>query len=98
MGNPRVEFVRQCSKDNNISYGCAISEAGVAYRSMKKVGNPKEKKVKQSFRQKKQKKRKNLRKLNHLKELEENILKDRMKQRKKIERCIKITEELSVIK
>jgi len=35
MGNPWVEFVRQYSKDNNISYGCAISEAGVAYRAMK---------------------------------------------------------------
>ena len=35
MGNPWVEFVRQYSKDNNISYGCAISEAGPAYRAMK---------------------------------------------------------------
>jgi len=35
MGNPWVEFVRQYSKDNNISYGCAISEAGQAYRAMK---------------------------------------------------------------
>jgi len=30
MGNPWVEFVRAYAKDNNISYGCAISEAGVA--------------------------------------------------------------------
>ena len=44
MGNPWVEFVRQYAKDNNISYGCAISEAGVAYRSMKKGGNPKQEK------------------------------------------------------
>jgi len=35
MGNPWVEFVRQYSKDNNKSYGCAISEAGPAYRAMK---------------------------------------------------------------
>ena len=35
MGNAWVEFVRQYSKDNNISYGCAISEAGPAYRAMK---------------------------------------------------------------
>ena len=35
MVNPWVEFVRQFSKDNNISYGCAISEAGPAYRAMK---------------------------------------------------------------
>ena len=35
MGNPWVEFVRQYSKDNHISYGCAISEAGPAYRAMK---------------------------------------------------------------
>ena len=44
MGNPWVEFVRQYAKDNNISYGCAISEAGVAYRSMKKGENPKQEK------------------------------------------------------
>ena len=51
MGNPWVEFVRQYSKDNNISYGCAISEAGPAYRAMKaKNAKPKEKKVKQSFK------------------------------------------------
>ena len=35
MPNPWVDFVRQYAKDNNISYGCAISEAGVAYRKMK---------------------------------------------------------------
>ena len=44
MGNPWVEFVRQYRKDNNISYGCAISEAGPAYRSTKKGGNPKQEK------------------------------------------------------
>ena len=44
MPNAWVEFVRQYAKDNNISYGCAISEAGVAYRSMKKGGNPKQEK------------------------------------------------------
>jgi len=35
MGNPWVEFVRQYAKDNNLSYDCAISEAGPAYRAMK---------------------------------------------------------------
>jgi len=45
MGNPWVEFVRQYAKDNNISYGCAISEAGVAYREMKGIQvKPKDKK------------------------------------------------------
>ena len=44
MPNPWVDFVRAYAKDNNISYGCAISEAGVAYRSMKKGGNPKQEK------------------------------------------------------
>ena len=44
MPNAWVEFVKQYAKDNNISYGCAISEAGVAYRSIKKGGNPKQEK------------------------------------------------------
>ena len=44
MPNPWVDFVRAYAKDNNISYGCAISEAGVAYRSIKKGGNPKQEK------------------------------------------------------
>jgi hypothetical protein len=35
MDNPWVEFLKQYSKDNSISYGCAISEAGPAYRAMK---------------------------------------------------------------
>ena len=35
MDNPWVEFVRQYSKNNNIHYGCAISEAGPAYPAMK---------------------------------------------------------------
>jgi hypothetical protein len=39
MPNPWVDFVRQYAKDNNISYGCAISEAGVAYRAMKQEKN-----------------------------------------------------------
>ena len=42
MGNPWVEFGRAFAKENNLSYGCAISEAGPAYRSMKKGGNPKQ--------------------------------------------------------
>ena len=39
MVNQWVQFVRQYAKDNNISYGCAISEAGPAYRNMKRGGN-----------------------------------------------------------
>ena len=35
MGNPWIDFLKQYSKDNIISYGCAISEAGPAYRAMK---------------------------------------------------------------
>jgi len=31
MVNQWVQFVRQFAKDNDISYGCAISEAGPAY-------------------------------------------------------------------
>ena len=48
MPNAWVEFVKQYAKDNNISYGCAISEAGVAYRSIKKeeILNKKKKKEK----------------------------------------------------
>jgi len=44
MPNPWVDFVRQYAKENNLSYGCAISEAGAAYRSMKKGRNPKQEK------------------------------------------------------
>ena len=39
MVNKWVDFVRQYAKENNISYGCAISEAGQAYRNMKKEVN-----------------------------------------------------------
>jgi hypothetical protein len=35
MRNAWVEFVRQYAKENNLSYGCAISEASPAYRKMK---------------------------------------------------------------
>jgi hypothetical protein len=44
MVNQWVQFVRQYAKDNNISYGCAISEAGPAYRNMKQGGNSKREK------------------------------------------------------
>ena len=44
MVNPWVVFVKAYAKEHNLSYGCAISEAGVAYRSMKKGGNPKQEK------------------------------------------------------
>ena len=43
MPNAWVEFVRQYAKENNLSYGCAISEAGPAYRKMKAMNaKPKE--------------------------------------------------------
>ena len=35
MPNAWVEFVRQYARENNLSYGCAISEASPAYRKMK---------------------------------------------------------------
>jgi len=39
MPNAWVEFVRQYAKDNNLSYGCAISEASPAYRKIKQEKN-----------------------------------------------------------
>jgi len=45
MVNQWVQFVRQYAKENNISYGCAISEAGPAYRNMKQGGNSKRERV-----------------------------------------------------
>jgi len=39
MVNKWVDFVRQYAKENNVSDGCAISEAGQAYRNMKKELN-----------------------------------------------------------
>jgi len=45
MVNQWVQFVRQYAKDDNISYGCAISEAGQAYRKMKQGGNSKRERV-----------------------------------------------------
>jgi len=44
--NPWVDFIRQYAKENDISYGCAISEAGPAYRNMKQGGNSKRERVK----------------------------------------------------
>ena len=40
-----VDFVRQYAKDNNISYGCAIFEAGSAYRNMKQGGDTRRERV-----------------------------------------------------
>ena len=45
MVNQWVQFVRQFAKDNNISYGCAISEAGPAYRNMKRGGDTRRERV-----------------------------------------------------
>ena len=39
MPNAWVEFVRQYAKENNLSYGCAISEASPAYRKIKQEKN-----------------------------------------------------------
>ena len=44
MVNQWVQFVKEFAKENNISYGCAISEAGPAYRNMKQGGNSKREK------------------------------------------------------
>ena len=45
MVNQWVQFVRQFAKDNNISYGCTISEAGPAYRKMKRGGDTRRERV-----------------------------------------------------
>ena len=45
MVNQWIVFVRQYAKDNNISYGCAISEAGPAYRNMKRGGDTRRERV-----------------------------------------------------
>ena len=45
MVNQWVQFVRQFAKDTNISYGCAISEAGPAYRNMKRGGDTRRERV-----------------------------------------------------
>ena len=45
MVNQWVQFVRQFAKDNTISYGCAISEAGPAYRNMKRGGDTRRERV-----------------------------------------------------
>ena len=45
MVNQWVQFVRQFAKDNNISYGCAISETGPAYRNMKRGGDTRRERV-----------------------------------------------------
>jgi len=45
MVNQWVQFVRQFAKDNNISYGCAISDAGPAYRNMKRGGDTRRERV-----------------------------------------------------
>ena len=41
MPNAWVTFLKQYAQENNISYGCAISEAGPAYRKMKAEQNQK---------------------------------------------------------
>jgi len=45
MVNQWVQFVKEYARENNISYGCAISEAGQAYRNMKQGGNSKRERV-----------------------------------------------------
>ena len=39
MVNQWVQFVKEYARENDISYGCAISEADPAYRNMKQGGN-----------------------------------------------------------
>jgi len=46
MVNHWVQFVKEYARVNNISYGCAISKAGQAYRNMKQGGNSKRERVK----------------------------------------------------
>ena len=46
MVNQWIMFLRQYSKDNNISYSCAITEAAPAYRKMKEAIKEEEKPLK----------------------------------------------------
>ena len=45
MVNQWVVFVRQYARESNISYGCAISKAGPAYRNMKQGGDTRRERV-----------------------------------------------------
>ena len=45
MVNQWVQFVKEYARENNISYGCAISEAGPAYRNMKQGGDTRRERV-----------------------------------------------------
>jgi len=45
MVNQLIIFLRQYSKDNNISYSCAITEAAPAYRKMKEAIKEEEPKI-----------------------------------------------------
>ena len=42
MVNQWIKFLRQYSKNNNISYSCAITEAAPSYRKMKEEMKNKE--------------------------------------------------------
>ena len=54
MPNAWVEFVRQYAKENNLSYGCAISEASPAYRKMKQEAKKHQRKKELPLKKKKQ--------------------------------------------
>jgi hypothetical protein len=41
MPNEWVNFLKKYAQENNISYGCAISQASPAYRKMKAEQNQK---------------------------------------------------------
>ena len=45
MVNQWIIFLRKYSKDNNISYSCAITEAAPAYRKMKEAIKKEERKI-----------------------------------------------------
>ena len=63
MVNQWIMFLRQYSKDNNISYSCAITEAAPSYRKMKEEMKNKEEEPKifsKIVKVKKQKQKKNL--------------------------------------
>ena len=54
MPNAWVTFLKQYAQENNISYGCAIAEAGPAYRKMKAEQNQKKQVTIRVKKQKKQ--------------------------------------------
>ena len=52
MVNPWIEHVKQYAKDNNVSYGCAISEAKASYVKITKDDKKEMEKIKEDKQRK----------------------------------------------